>query len=97
MSNQNYESHMQMIDELQSTLSKLNTKMSDLKKKYKKQIDIMHSATFMDNYITPLRERYSAFAKIIDTLQEMINEHKIQIKKHEAKLEHIIKDAKGLK
>ena len=93
MSNQNYESHLRMIGELKQTLMALQSKMDGIKEKYKRQIDAMESATFMDNYITPLRKKYSNFSSIIEGLQNMINEHKQQISLHEEILENLIADA----
>jgi len=55
----------------------------------------MESATFMDNYITLLRGKYSEFSQIIDSVQSMIDEHKAQIALHEEALEHLIIDARG--
>ena len=94
MSNQNYESHLQMINELKQTLSVLQNTMMSIKEKYKRQIDIMESATFMDNYIRPLRNKYGEFSNIIETLDKMIDEHKQQISLHEDSLEHLIADAR---
>lgn len=94
MSNQNYESHLQMINELKQTLSALQNTMNHIKEKYKRQIDTMESATFMDNYIRPLRNKYGEFSNIIETLEKMIDEHKQQISLHEDSLEHLIADAR---
>ena len=93
--NQNYESHLQMINQLKQTLGTLQNKMEILKDKYKRQIDAMESATFMDNYITPLRNKYGEFSTIVETLQEMIDEHKQQISLHEERLEQLIADARS--
>jgi len=93
MNNQNYESHLRMIGELKQTLMTLQCRMDELKEKYKKQIDRMESATFMENYITPLRNKYGQFSNIIEKLQKMIDEHKQQISEHEEILEHLILDA----
>ena len=95
MNNRNYESHLRMINELKETLVSLQEKMIELNDKYKRQIDVMESASFMNNYITPLRGKYSEFSQIIETLQAMIDEHKNQISLHEEALEHLIADAKG--
>jgi len=95
MNNQNYESHLRMITELKQTLISLQEKMNGLQQKYKRQIDVMESASFMENYITPLRGKYGEFSQIIETLQTMIDEHKNQITLHEESLEHLIADARG--
>lgn len=95
VNNQSYESHLQMISRLKDTLVSLQNRMEFLQKKYKRQIDMMENASFMDNYIIPLRDKYSQFSQIIDTLQTMIDEHKNQIALHEEKLEHLIADARG--
>ena len=95
MDNQNYESHLQMVNELKQTLSILQNKMEILKDNYKKQIDTMESATFMDNYIEPLRGKYGEFSQIIDTIQSMIDEHKAQITLHEEALQNLIEDARS--
>lgn len=95
VNNKSYENHLKMISQLKQTLTALQNKIESLKDNYKKQIDAMESATFMDNYITPLRSKYSEFSQIIDTLQNMIDEHKAQIALHEEALEHLIIDARG--
>lgn len=95
VNNKSYENHLKMISQLKQTLTALQHKIESLKDNYKKQIDTMESATFMDNYITPLRGKYSEFSQIIDTLQNMIDEHKAQIALHEEALEHLIIDARG--
>ena len=93
--NKNYESHLQMINQLKQTLGNLQNTLATLKDRYKRQIDVMESATFMDNYITPLRSKYAEFSNIIETLQNMIDEHKQQISLHEERLEHLITDARS--
>jgi archaellum component FlaC len=97
MSNQNYESHLDMISQLKETLETLQNTMNSLKNRYKRQIDTMESATFMDNYIIPLRNKYGEFSNIIETLQQMINEHKHQISLHQDSLEQLIADARSEK
>ena len=94
MSNQNYESHLQMINDLKQTLSALQNTITSIKEKYKQQIDAMESATFMDNYIRPLRNKYGQFSNLVEGLQEMIDQHKQEISRHEESLEHLISDAK---
>lgn len=94
MGNQNYESHLQMITELKKTLSTLQNTMNSLKDRYKKQIDAMEKATFMENYITPLRNKYGKFSDIVETLEQMIDQHKQQISLHEERLEQLIEDAR---
>jgi archaellum component FlaC len=84
-----------MVTELKERLKVLQNKMGVIKEKYKKQIDIMESATFMSNYINPLRGRYGEFSQIIKTIQSMIEEHKMQIALHEEALENLIEDARG--
>ena len=54
VNNRSYESHLQMVTQLKQTLTALHNKIENLKENYKKQIDAMESASFMDNYITPL-------------------------------------------
>jgi archaellum component FlaC len=95
MSNQNYESHLRMINKLKQTLENLQNTMKSLKSRYKRQIDAMESATFMDNYIIPLRGKYEEFSNLIESLQDMIDEHKQQISLHEETLEHLIIDARS--
>ena len=95
VNNKSYENHLKMISQLKQTLTVLQNTIENLKDNYKRQIDAMESATFMDNYITPLRSKYSEFSQIIDTLQNMIDEHKAQIALHEEALEHLIIDARG--
>jgi len=95
VNNRSYESHLRMVSQLKQTLTALQNKIESLKENYKKQIDAMESATFMDNYIAPLRGKYSEFSQIIDTVQSMIDEHKSQIALHEEALENLIADARG--
>ena len=95
MGNQNYESHLRMINELKQTLSVLQNRVQEIKEKYKQQIDAMESATFMDNYIKPLRNKYGAFSNLIEALNKMIDQHKQQISQHEESLEYLISSAKG--
>ena len=95
MSNQRYESHLRMVEGLKYSLSQLQSKIETIKEKYKKQIDAMESATFMTNYIEPLREKHTQFSEIIEDLNNMIEEHKTQISLHEEILEHLIQDARS--
>ncbi|MDQ7084953.1 MAG: hypothetical protein Q9M36_08465 [Sulfurovum sp.] len=95
VNNRSYESHLQMVNQLKERLTALQNKIESLKENYKKQIDAMENASFMDNYITPLRGKYSEFSQIIDTVQSMIDEHKSQIALHEEALEQLIEDGRG--
>lgn len=95
MSNQNYESHLRMVEGLKYKLSQLQSTIGIIEEKYKKQIDAMESATFMTNYIVPLREKHTQFSEIIEDLNNMIEEHKTQISLHEEILEHLIQDARS--
>jgi len=92
--NENYEYHLQLIVNLTRNLSTLNEYLTNLKGKYKKQIEAMDSAGFYDNYITPLQIKYQQFEHKINDIQEMINQHKIQIAQHQEALEHLIADAR---
>ena len=94
MSNQNYESHLNMINELKETLYHLKRMMSSIKEKYKQQIDTMENATFMDNYIEPLRNKYGEFSSLVEGLQEMIDRHTQEIGLYEESLENLILDAR---
>lgn len=95
VNNNSYENHLQMINGLTQTLIALQNKVESLKDNYKQQIDTMENASFMDNYITPLRDKYSEFTQIIESVQSMIEEHKTQIALHEEALEQLIEDARG--
>lgn len=95
VNNNSYENHLQMINGLTQTLKALQSKVEVLKDNYKKQIDTMENASFMDNYIASLRDKYSEFTQIIESVQSMIEEHKAQIALHEEALEHLIADARG--
>jgi len=95
MSNQRYESHLRMVEGLKYSLSQLQSKIEIIKEQYKKQIDAMESATFMTNYIEPLREKHTHFSEIIEDLNNMIEEHKTQISLHEEILEDLIQDARS--
>jgi len=93
--NQNYEYHLQLIEDLTRNLSTLNEYLGNLKGKYNKQIKAMDSAGFFDNYITPLQERHQQFKHKINDIEEMITRHKLQILQQKEALEHLIADARG--
>lgn len=78
-SNQNYEYHLQLLDELQRNLNNLKPKVDELREKYNNQLNTMHSAGFLDDYINPLKERYMVFKSKIEELQNLIDEHKRKI------------------
>jgi len=83
------------VEGLKYKLSQLQSTIGIIKEKYKKQIDAMESATFMTNYIVPLREKHTQFSEIIEDLNNMIEEHKTQISLHEEILERLIEDARS--
>ena len=93
--NKNYESHLQMVSQLKQSLTALQNKIESLKKDYDRQIKAMGNAGFMPNYIAVLQSKYTEFENIIDTVQNMIDEHKSQITLHEEALEHLIADARS--
>jgi len=78
-SSQNYEYHLQLLDELQRNLNNLKPKIDELRNKYNNQLNAMHSAGFFDDYIDPLKERYMVFKSKIEELQNLIDEHKRKI------------------
>lgn len=95
MSNQNYASHLRMVEGLKFKLSQLQSTIKIIEEKYKKQIDAMESATFMTDYIVPLRAKHAQFSEVIEDLNQMIEEHRTQISLHEEVLEHLIQDARS--
>jgi len=73
-----YESHLQMVTQLKETLTALQNKIESLKENYKKQIDAMENASFMDNYITPyyLNDLNVELKYVAQQYQESVNQLK---------------------
>lgn len=92
--NNSYEYHLSLIESLKQNLDTLHGYMENITDKYKRQIDAMEGAGFLDNYINPLRNKYAQFEQEMGTLQNMIDRHKAQIALHEDVLQTLINDAR---
>jgi len=74
-----YEAQLQMLENFDDNLKALREKITELRDKYKHQIDVMESAGFFSNYIDPLRAKYADFSQKIDDIDNLIQHHKQKI------------------
>jgi len=83
MQQDNYENHIRMLENFKQNLLALKRHTLVIRDKYKKQIDVMESAGFVENIITPLRNRYQIFSSKIDEIDRQLEQHnqKIEIQK----------------
>lgn len=83
MQQDNYENHIRMLENFKQNLSALKRHIVVIRDKYKKQIDVMESAGFVENIITPLRNKYQIFSSKIDEIDRQLEQHnqKIEIQK----------------
>ncbi len=74
-----YEEQLAMLENFDDSLETLRGKISELKEKYKHQIDFMESKGFFEEYISALRQKYEVFSQKIDDMNNLIQEHKQKI------------------
>lgn len=76
-----YEKHIRMLKDFKQNLQALKRHIQVIREKYKKQIDVMESAGFMEETVTPLRNKYQIFSSKIDDIDRQLAQHdqKIEI------------------
>lgn len=75
MQKDNYENHIRMLKDFKQNLLALKRHIQVIKEKYKKQIDVMESAGFVENIISPLRNKYQIFSSKIDEVDRQLAQH----------------------
>jgi len=86
MQKDSYKNHIQMLIDFQKNLQPLRQYLNDLREKYKKQIEVMENAGFMEETITPLRNKYQSFSSKIDEIDRQIIQHNQEIDRHKEEL-----------
>lgn len=93
--NDNYDNQLRMLGDFEQNLLTLKRTIQDLRDKYKRQIDVMESAGFFEDYIAPLRERYQTFSSKIDQLESLIAQHNSKIELQQEALTTLRAMARG--
>jgi predicted nucleic acid-binding Zn-ribbon protein len=86
MQQDSYANHIQMLIDFQKNLQPLRQYLNDLREKYRKQIDVMENAGFMEETITPLRQKYQAFSSKINEIDRQLIQHNQEIDRHKEEL-----------
>ena len=81
MQKDSYENHILMLETFKQNLQELKRHLELLREQYKKQIDVMENAGFVQNIIEPLRNKYQIFSAKIDEIDRQLAQHdqKIEI------------------
>jgi len=80
MQKDNYENHIRMLKDFKQNLQALKQHIKVIREKYKKQIDAMENAGFVENIINPLRNKYQTFSLKIDEIDRQLAQHDQKIK-----------------
>lgn len=86
-----YDNHLRMLNEVQSTLESLRRYLDAMEENYKKQIDTIGNQGFMQTYVVMLQTKHQQFATKISELKDLIQRHDVRIAEHEQiiyKLKH---------
>lgn len=79
MQQDNYENHIGMLKDFKENLLALKRHMQVIKEKYKRQIDAMESAGFVEDITIPLRNKYQVFSSKIDEVDRQLAQHEQKI------------------
>jgi predicted nucleic acid-binding Zn-ribbon protein len=79
MKKDKYANHIQMLKDFKQNLLTLKRNIQGIREKYKKQIDAMENAGFMEETITPLRNKYQVFSSKIDEINRQLARHNQKI------------------
>lgn len=90
MAKDSYDNQLRMLDDFGQNLVALKASMVNLRDKYKRQIDVMRSAGFMDDYTSVLETKYYRLSSKIEDINEMIERQRIKLEVHK----EIINNAK---
>lgn len=90
MANDSYDNQLRMLDDFGRNLVALRASMINLRDKYKRQIDVMGSAGFMDDYTSVLETKYYGLSSKIEDINAMIERQQNKLEVHK----EIITDAK---
>ncbi len=94
MANENYAYHLQLLQELERSLSSIQSYVTTIEAKYLKQINAMEGAGFFDDYIQPLQQRYAVYQHKMQHLQNTIDQHKAKIALHKEAISNLQNDAR---
>lgn len=83
MQKDSYANHISMLENFKESLQGLKREIKLVKEQYKKQINAMESAGFMEETVAPLRNKYQTFSSKIDKIDKQLAQHdqKIEIQK----------------
>ena len=62
MQKDSYANHISMLENFKESLQGLKREIQLVEEQYKKQIDTMESAGFMEKTVAPLRNKYQTFS-----------------------------------
>jgi predicted RNase H-like nuclease (RuvC/YqgF family) len=79
MKKDKYANHIQMLKDFKQNLLTLKRNIQGIREKYKKQIDTMENSGFMEETITPLRNKYQVFSSKIDEINRQLARHNQKI------------------
>ena len=75
MQKDNYENHIRMLKDFKQNLLALKRHIQMIREKYKKQIDAMESAGFVEDIISPLRNKHQVFSSKVDEVDRQLAQH----------------------
>ncbi|CAA6805881.1 MAG: Unknown protein [uncultured Sulfurovum sp.] len=82
MANDSYDNQLRMLDDFGRNLVALRASMISLRDKYKRQIDVMGSAGFMDDYTSVLETKYYGLSSKIEDINTMIERQNSKLDNH---------------
>ena len=82
MANDSYDNQLRMLDDFGRNLVALRASMIGLRDKYKRQIDAMQNAGFMQEYISVLQTKYYGLSSKIDDMNDMIDQQNRKLNNH---------------
>jgi len=92
---QNFEYHLNLLNNLKQELNDLQSYLNDIVEQYKSQIQKLESSGFAKNFSEPMYNKFANFEARINDLQNLIIKHKQIIQEQENKLLNIIQSARS--
>ena len=81
MKKDKYANHIQMLKDAKQDLLVFKRHIQKIRDKYKNQIDTMENSGFMEETVTPLKNKYQVFSLKIDEIDKQLAQHDQKIEK----------------